>query len=125
MFPLNPLPSLAPSRLPRFYRYAVRYLIASAAMTDTFILGARSGRLLQFAATHPEWQPFAWFGSITVFVVNMLAVYFVLLLVQVNPFPRAHAGCHDPNFSARVQAGPSEARAAPLHTRSEMREATG
>ena len=31
-------------RLPRVYRYAVRYLVASAIVTDTFIMGARAGR---------------------------------------------------------------------------------
>ena len=69
-------------RLPRIYRYAVRYLIGSAIVTDTFILGARAGRLLLYASSHPDWLTFAWFGASALLVINLLVAYFVLLLVQ-------------------------------------------
>lgn len=79
-------------RLPRIYRYAVRYLIYAAIVTDTFILGARAGRMLKHAfltaaaaagdGEASDWRTFAWFGASMLFVFNLLAAYFVLLLVQ-------------------------------------------
>ena len=69
-------------RLPRVYRYSVKYLVASAIVTDSFILGARAGRLISYARSHHEWLGHAWFGSVVGFALNLLAVYFVSLLVQ-------------------------------------------
>jgi uncharacterized membrane protein YedE/YeeE len=80
-------------RLPRVYRYSVRYLIASAIVTDTFILGARAGRLIKYSADHWEWAYFAWFGSSAVFVITCLAAYFVMLLIQGLSMMEQPFGC--------------------------------
>lgn len=69
-------------RLPRVYRYSVRYLVASAIVTDTFIMGARAGRLIAYALSHNGWNTFSWFGALLAFTLNVTAAYFVLLLVQ-------------------------------------------
>jgi hypothetical protein len=74
-------------RLPGVYLHAVRYFIASTVVTDTFVLGARAGRFIAYAAAHPEWTSHALFGSALILVVNVLAVYFVLVLLQVHAAP--------------------------------------
>ena len=69
-------------RLPRVYRYSVKFLVASAILTDTFILGAKAGRMLAYSRTRPEWQVHVWFGALVAFILNVIAVWFVSLLVQ-------------------------------------------
>ena len=69
-------------RLPRVYRFSVKYLVASALLTDTFILGARAGRMLVFARGTAEWSTHVYFGALVGLALNMLAVYLVSLLVQ-------------------------------------------
>jgi len=69
-------------RLPRVYRFSVKYLVASAMITDTFILGARAGRMLAYGRANDEWTLHVVFGACIGCFLNVLAAYFVSLLVQ-------------------------------------------
>ena len=56
-------------RLPRVYRYSVKFLVASAILTDTSILGISSGRMILYAEENPEWSAHVWFGATVGFVL--------------------------------------------------------
>jgi hypothetical protein len=78
-------------RLPRIYRSAVWFLVATALLTDTFILGSRTARLLGGASRHSEWRAHAYFGAVLGLLLNVILSWFVTLLLLAlsnmeNPF---------------------------------------
>jgi len=78
-------------RLPRIYRTAVCFLVGSAILADSFILGSQTARLIAGASTHPEWRPHAYFGAICGLILNVVLSWFVSLLLLAlsnmeNPF---------------------------------------
>lgn len=64
-------------QLPRVYRASVRFFVAAAVLTDTFVLGSASGRLLARAQDDPEWQRHVYFGAAVNLVLNAVLVWFV------------------------------------------------
>ena len=73
------------------YRYSVRYLIAAAILTDTHIIATRAGRMIAYAfrlrhsadqtdcvdqannSDCDDWTNYAWIGTITSFLLNVIA----------------------------------------------------
>ena len=80
-------------RLPRIYRSAVWFLVATALLADTFILGSRTARLLGGASSHAEWRAHTYFGAVLGLLLNVILSWFVTLLLLAlsnmeNPFNR-------------------------------------
>ena len=78
-------------RLPRIYRAAVWFLVASAVLADSFILGSQTGRLLSGAWTETSWLPHSIFGAALGLLMNIFLSWCVFLLLAAlsnmeNPF---------------------------------------
>ena len=50
----------------------VCFLVGSAILADSFILGSQTARLIAGASTHPEWRPHAYFGAICGLILNVV-----------------------------------------------------